>query len=100
MKAPWTPMRWPSAWADPATLDLLKGSGIDNLLLDDGAGFEAVRTRAGQAGLRIVNPAAPPDGVRVIKGEWPGVRSMRGGGGGAGPTGVAWVDSNGWAVQL
>src|SRR5690348_15321744 len=101
MKALWTPMRWPSAWTDVAALDLLKGSGIDSLLINNSDEFEGVRTRAGQMGLRVVHPDAPPDGARMVKGEWPGVRQTRGSGGGsAGPTGVPWVDSNGWVVQL
>jgi hypothetical protein len=94
-------MRWPSAWANPAALDLLQGSGIDCLLVDNSDEFEGVRTRAGQMGLRVAHPDDLPDGVHVAKGEWPGVRSPgRGGGASAGPTGVAWVDSNGWVVQL
>jgi hypothetical protein len=37
MMAPWTPMRWPAAWKDPSTLDLLKGTAIDYLLIEEGA---------------------------------------------------------------
>ena len=100
MRVSSTPMRWPAAWADPATLALLKGTGIDTLLIDNSDEFDSLRTRATQSGLKVVHPDAPPDGVRIVKGEWPGVRSGRGGGGvSAGPTGVAWVDSNGWAVR-
>jgi hypothetical protein len=96
-----TPMRWPAAWADPATLALLKGTGIDALLIDNSDEFEPIRTRATQSGLQVHHPDAPPDGVRIVKGEWPGVRMARGAGGvDAGPTGVPWVDSNGWAVRL
>jgi hypothetical protein len=91
-------MRWPATWADPARLDLLKDSAIDSLVIDTGDRLEAVRSRAKQTGLQIVDPQKPPDGIRILKGEWPGVRS--GQGGSAGPTGVAWVDSNGWTVQL
>jgi hypothetical protein len=51
--------------------------------------------------LQVVHPDTPPDGVKVVKGEWPGVRrARRGSGTEAGPTGVPWVDSNGWAVRL
>ena len=94
-------MRWPGAWADPATLALLKGTGIDALLVDNSDEFDSIRTRAAQSGLQVIHPDNPPDGVRIIKGEWPGVRMARGAGGvDAGPTGVPWVDSNGWAVRL
>lgn len=91
-------MRWPATWTDAARLELLKGSGIDRLVVDNAAEFEAVRTRARESGLQVVNPDSPPDGVRILKGEWPGVRPQQGGS--AGPTGMAWVDSNGWIVQL
>jgi hypothetical protein len=60
-----------------------------------------VRARAEAEGLRVVHPDLPPDGVTVVKGEWPGVRLSRGGGdAAAGPTGAPWVDSNGWRVRL
>jgi hypothetical protein len=91
-------MRWPSGWTDPARLELLKGSAVDTLVIDNSGAFEGIRTRAKQAGLRTVLPDTAPDGIRILKGEWPGVRPQQGGS--AGPTGVAWVDSNGWIVQL
>lgn len=91
-------MRWPAAWVDPARLELLKGTAIDSLVIETGEKFEAVRTRAKESGLQVVDPQKPPEGVRILKGEWPGVRA--GQGGSAGPTGVAWVDSNGWIVHL
>src|ERR1044071_1345684 len=98
MKAPWTPMRWPAAWTDAAGLDLLTCAGIASLVIERSAGLDAVRARASQTGLQVIDPAAPPQTGRILKGEWPGVRPQPGGS--AGPTGVAWVDSNGWIVQL
>jgi hypothetical protein len=102
MKVQWTPMRWPRGWKDPAPLGLLKGTAIDYLIVDKGDEFEAVRARARQQDLRVVEAGAALAGVTTIKGEWPGVRMSRGGPGQAmgGPTGVPWVDSNGWAVRL
>jgi hypothetical protein len=101
MKAIWTPMRWPAAWADPSTLGFLKGSGIDFLLVEYSDEFEGIRAVAQQSGLKVAQPSEPPEGVRIVKGEWPGVRISRGNGAAsAGPTGVPWVDSNGWAAQL
>ena len=44
--------------------------------------------------------AAPPPGVTVIQGEWPGIRAGQGRNAAAGPTGVPWVDSNGWRIRL
>jgi hypothetical protein len=94
-------MRWPSAWTDPSALALLKDSGIDTLLIDNSDEFEPVRAMAERQGLQVVHPDLPPETVTVVKGEWPGVRRARHGGGTeAGPTAVPWVDSNGWAVRL
>jgi hypothetical protein len=41
-------------------------------------------------------------GATVSKGEWPGIQMAARGGGGvsAGPTGVPWLNSNGWRVRL
>ncbi|HXB68984.1 MAG TPA: hypothetical protein VNY05_12105 [Candidatus Acidoferrales bacterium] len=102
MTAQWTPMRWPGGWKDPATLGLLKGTAIDYLIVDKGDEWEAMRARARQQGLQVAEAGSAVVGVTAIKGEWPGVRMSRGGPGQAmgGPTGVPWVDSNGWAVRL
>jgi hypothetical protein len=78
MKPGNTPMQWPAAWKDVAPAEFLKGTAIE-----------------------VVDPAAAGAGVTVAKGVWPGVRMSRGSGGAdAGPTGVAWVDSNGWLARL
>jgi len=101
MPDPPTPMRWPGAWADPGMLDRLKAAGIDTLLVDNSDEFDPIRARAAQMGLKVAHPDAPPDGVRLVKGEWPGIRTSRGNAdASAGPTGVPWVDSNGWAIRL
>ena len=92
-------MRWPGTWTNPSALTLLKGTSIDTVLIGNSDEFEPVRAVAEQSGIRVVHPDTPPDGVALIKGEWPGVRSAAHGEG-AGPTGVPWVDSNGWAVRL
>ena len=96
MEARWTPMRWPDSWKDPALLDLLHGTAIDCILIGEGEEWNAVRSRADSAGLLT----RAPDTVSVIKGEWPGVRMARGRAAAAGPTGVPWVNSNGWAIRL
>ncbi len=93
-------MRWPAAWKDPATLALLNGTAIDYLLIDTGSELDAVRAAARQQGLQVALPEDKIAGVAVLKGEWPGVQMSRGGGASAGPTGAAWVDSNGWAIRL
>ena len=94
-----TPMRWPSGWSDAAALDLLRGTAIDCLLVDGSDEFDDIRTRGRAMGLRVVHPDSPDAGIAIVKGVWPGVQSARGHAE-AGPTGVPWVDSNGWAVRL
>lgn len=116
------PMRWPASWRDPARLDLLKGTPINCLLMPgEDRELHAVRERAAGIGLKCLTAAgadapAAPQQVRILPRStvdwraadsilavsecvWPAVA---GGSGGAqaGPTGVPWVDSNGWFVQL
>ncbi len=101
MTAQWTPMRWPDTWTDPSALNLLQGTAIDYLLIGKSEALGPVRARAQQEGLHVADSGAVPAGVTRVKGEWPGVRMSRGGGGAAGgPTGVPWVDSNGWRIRL
>ena len=102
MSVEWTPFRWPGTWTDPSTLSLLRGTAINYLLIEKGPEFDRVRSRALQDGLQVADPSALQGGVSLIKGEWAGVRLSRGTGGGAsaGPTGVPWVNSNGWAIRL
>jgi hypothetical protein len=96
MIAEWTPMRWPSGWS-AASLDFLKGTTINCILVPGGGG---VAVEARQRGLTVVEGDKLPAGVSMLKGAWPGVRMSRGGGASAGPTGTAWVDTNGWKVRL
>ncbi len=100
MTARWTPMRWPASWKEPALLALLKGTSIDYLLMDGASDLDPVRAAARRQGLQVAQPDDKIAGVALLKGEWPGVRMSRGGGASAGPTGAAWVDSNGWAIRL
>lgn len=95
-------MRWPSAWRDPSALEWLKGTAIDSLVMENRAELATVRTQAIQAGFTIVDPDSSPSGITIVKGQWPGIKMSRGGGADAdaGPTGVPWVDSNGWAIRL
>src|SRR5579871_1145471 len=93
--AQWTPMRWPHDWTDPTLLDLLQGSAIDSLLIDSVDELRAVRARAQELGFLQRRDAM------VAKGEFPGVRMARGSRAtSAGPTGVPWVNSNGWLIRL
>lgn len=97
MLAEWTPMRWPATWKSPASLELLKGSAINCLLTTNAEIADEARKR----GLMVVIGERLPTSVAMIKGAWPGVRmSSNGEGVSAGPTGTAWVDTNGWKVRL
>jgi hypothetical protein len=102
MTAPWTPMRWPASWKDPSALDLLKGAAIDYLVVDKESGFDAVRAQARAQGVHVVDAGSTPSGVTLIQGAWPGVKMGRAGGNAfaGGPTGVPWVDTNGWQIRL
>jgi hypothetical protein len=92
-------MQWPEGWKDPAVLDLVKDTAIDYLLVPKGSGFAAVRSRARQLGIEVGDRDVAPNGVEIVKGSWPGVQWPTSGAG-AGPTGVPWVDSNGWLIRL
>ena len=114
----WIPLRWPAGW--PATaLDLLKGTPINCLVVgrqeELGPVLEATRGRGlavaaleGEAppGVQVVPCAerarlnwAAGGGLLAVKDAfWPGIQ--RGQEGSGGPTGVPWVDSNGWFIQL
>lgn len=79
-------------------IELVRGTCIDCLLIGSDAELAPVRARARELGLQA--PEDVPAGVQLVKGAWPGVKMGRGGAFSAGPTGVPWVDSNGWNVHL
>ncbi len=97
------PMRWPASWTDPSTLSLLRDAGINCLLIDPRPEFQAVAGRATREGLQVFGLSSPPRGVEMIGGLWPQVRLSASGSlddSATGPTGVPWVDSNGWKIRL
>lgn len=94
-------MRWPAAWRDAGALDWLKGTPLGVLLFPSINGYESVVERARHLDLTICDIGHPPPGVEIAKGEWPGIRMSPGqGDASSGPTGVPWIDSNGWQVRL
>ena len=116
----WVPLRWPSAWKDAATLELLAGTPVNCVLFGAGAD-PALRSAAGKAGLATVDWSRPQDsGVAaaplaklswtspypvfaVTDAAWPGVRPRQRGSrddADSGPTGAPWVDANGWVAGL
>jgi hypothetical protein len=100
MSADLIPLRWPGNWKDASALTLLNDTPVNCLVADKGAVPESVAAQARQKGLTVVDPAAPPAGVFITKGEWPGVQTHQGDAFVAGPTGNPWVDSNGWKIRL
>ena len=73
-------MRWPGSWKSPSAVGLLKGTPINWLLVDKDASLAPVLEQAKQAGLQVAEIAAPPAGVVILPGDWPGVAMGRGGG--------------------
>jgi hypothetical protein len=76
-----------------------KAAGLDGVLTDQ---------PGNAAGLVVIPSIATADIGKTDAGpiaalsdtSWPHIPLRRGSGGGAGPTGLPWVDANGWAVQL
>jgi hypothetical protein len=96
-------MRWPAEWKDPSALDALKGTAINCLLVESDAQPGPVIAGARREGIHVVQARTPPTGVNIIEGEWPGVKLSESGvfdHATAGPTGVPWIDSNGWKIRL
>jgi hypothetical protein len=99
----WTPMQWPKQWKDTSMLDVLKGTAITHLLMDNSPDLKQVATAAQQRGLKVAAPDDKIEGVFVTPGDWPGIKITDTGmvdRAAAGPTGSPWVDSNGWNVSL
>jgi len=95
------PLRWPEQWRDPGTLDLIKDTPFGFLLFPSADGYQSVVDRARRLDITICDINHPPAGVELAKGEWPGIRMAQGqGDASGGPTGVPWIDSNGWLVRL
>lgn len=96
------PMRWPRKWNQPAHLELLRGTRIGFLLVEDTALLPAVQDAARLLELSVIASASPPAGVDMISGDCPGVRmtAAQNEGTVTGPTGEPWLVSNGWKVML
>lgn len=105
--------------ARSGTLRLLEGTAINCLVVDGSAGdLQPIIAEARKRGLVVVGPGEPSvawlsraDVARrstspvlaLTDNVWPSIRLSANGDEGAvdaGPTGVPWIDSNGWFVQL
>jgi hypothetical protein len=111
----WIPLRWPSAWADPALLGLLEGAPFNCLAMEWSAALAPVAAKARAAGLSLVaigNDAAraagaaaglvpPPESLLIASDSvWPGIAPQANGAELSGPTANPWIDSNGWYLRL
>jgi hypothetical protein len=96
------PLRWPAEWGDPSVLDSIRGTPINTLFADSDTLPDSVAERAQALGLRVLDDNHLPADVKIVDGEWPGVRLSRTSSEAvdAGPTGAPWIDSNTWRVQL
>jgi len=96
-------MRWPKQWENPTALARLTDTHINCLLIEDEVPLRRVIDRARANGIRVIQTASQVPGITLIQGDWPGVRLSRSNDrneSSTGPTGLPWVDSNGWKVRL
>jgi hypothetical protein len=97
------PMRWPKGWRNPSALARLSETPINCLLIEEGDQLQPVIEEARRKGIQTIRTASQIPGITLIKGEWPGVRMSQASNrdeAATGPTGLPWVDSNGWKVRL
>ncbi len=97
------PMRWPSQWQNPSALQRLSNTHINCLLIENSDSLRPVVEQAQSKGIRVIHGTSELPGVTVLQGELPGIRMSRTGGqntASSGPTGLPWVNSNGWEIRL
>jgi hypothetical protein len=97
------PMRWPPQWRSPSDLQRLSNTHINLLLIEDSDSLRSIVEQAQRNGIRVIQRTSQLPGVTIVKGEWPGAKLSRSGDrdtASSGPTGLPWVDSNGWKVRL
>ena len=96
-------MRWPPQWRNSSDLQRLSNTQITCLLIEDSDSLRSVVELAQKNGIRVIHGTSELPGITVVKGEWPGAKLSRSGDrdtASSGPTGLPWVDSNGWRVRL
>jgi hypothetical protein len=97
------PMRWPSQWRNSSALQRLSNTHINCLLIEEPGPLSSVVEQAKKNGIRVIHGTSELPGITVVEGVWPGVRLSRTGGqntASSGPTGLPWVNSNGWEIRL
>jgi hypothetical protein len=106
----WIPFRWPESWTTRAAIDLIRNTPINCVVLRVGAPLAADLERAGFTVQpdSIVNREqgatdwSDPGPVLAIRDcPWPQVATHAGSDSfEAGPTGLPWIDANGWFIQM
>lgn len=103
--AEWRPLLWPHEWAAPEMSRLLSGSAVDCIVLPGSAAHMEAPAR--EAGFHTIVTSESgfeaPAGVSIVQdGVWPKIARSKGDPDAtdAGPTGLPWIDSNGWRIQL
>jgi hypothetical protein len=92
----WVPMRWPESWGTPQYRKFPHGP-INCLVVDDPSPDLIAAYEADGVAVTSLKDA----GVALVQGcKWPQVRTGGSDGADAGPTGVPWIDANGYLVQL
>ena len=100
------PMRWPSQWRDSSALQRISKTPINCLLIENPDSLRSVVEQAQKNGIRVVHAMSELPGILVINGVWPGAKltqtssSSHKDSASSGPTGLPWVESNGWAIRL
>jgi hypothetical protein len=115
-------MRWPAAW-QPDALGLLDKTPINCVVIGDseraaagpllerarkqnivvvsvGAGGSSDIPSIRAAAISGINESITGDVVALSDAVWPSIPTKRSDGAESGPTGLPWVDSNGWAILL
>ena len=87
------PVRWPDGWTDPARLTQLQGTPFNCIVGPN------IDTAVRAAGIQILGLNDPQISL-VPDAKWPQVQMGENGHAATGPTGVPWVDANGYAIQL
>jgi len=93
-------MRWPAAWSSPENLALLNDTPINCLLFESSVNTGPIAEELSRRGIVVVVGGTDWQDRTVCDGEWPGIQlGARGQDVSAGPTGVPWLNSNGWRVR-
>src|SRR3974377_2461260 len=98
MLADRTPLFWPEVWKSPAAFDLVRNTPINAIVTMD----KNAAAQAQDAGLEVIDPHAPPEGLTILEGTTAGIKLDRFGSStavSAGPTGGPWVNSNVWPIR-